>query len=143
MCDAHANEASREFDLKQEGRSRKKRRSCPRKTHFIGNQHLRKYFMLILIDYSKVNLYVWVLPRFYDHPHDSFEDVLSGKAGYIRIAYHSYTSAASHFLLTKINPNANSDKFSLQNNTVSCVQKYFITFCYIFEKQSFEFVWPC
>ena len=37
MCDAHANEAAAEFDLKHTGKSKKKQQSCTRITHFIGN----------------------------------------------------------------------------------------------------------
>ena len=52
-----------------------------------------------------------VLARLYDHPKYSFDDVLFGQAKNVGIVYHSYTSAASQFLLTKMNPNANLDKF--------------------------------
>ena len=40
MCDAHANEAAAEFDLKLAGKGKKKQQSCIRKTHFIGNHDL-------------------------------------------------------------------------------------------------------
>ena len=42
MCDAHANEAAAEFDLKLAGKGKKKQQSCIRKTHFIGNHDLRE-----------------------------------------------------------------------------------------------------
>ena len=40
MCDAHANEAAAEFDLKHAGKSKKKQQSCTRITHFIGNHDI-------------------------------------------------------------------------------------------------------
>ena len=36
MCDAHANEAAAEFDLKHAGKSKKKQQSCTGKTHFMA-----------------------------------------------------------------------------------------------------------
>ena len=42
MCDAHANEAAAEFDLKHAGKSKKKQQSCTWITHFIGNHDIRE-----------------------------------------------------------------------------------------------------